>query len=315
MTLSSNLIVVAALMAGQASSDQRPTPANELKLRKTMVSLIDQLTLPARMAGVIQQLVLEDGTKVQEGLVIKSGQLLGNLDNEDAMARQHAAESEHRVAMAEEAKAKANILASQATVGVASAEVAASEQIRKGSPAAVSEQELRRQKLTVVRAQSEHEVAQKEQETAVLTIEAKKAQLDVAGITVKHHRIESTLDGIIVQMYRRPGEWVNPGDPIMKIVFLDRLRVEGFVNADQYTPDEIMGKAVEVIATLPRDRVERFPAVIAYVSPVVEASGEYRVWCEVENRRHNAHWILRPGMITEMTIKLDSQPAKVASKN
>src|SRR5687767_11908310 len=105
MTLSSILIVVAALMAGQVSSgDQRPAPANELKLRKTMVSLIEQQTLPARMAGVIQNLVLEDGTKVQEGVTVKAGQLLGTLDNEDAVARQRAAEKEHAVAIAEEAK-------------------------------------------------------------------------------------------------------------------------------------------------------------------------------------------------------------------
>jgi hypothetical protein len=113
-------------------------------------------------------------------------------------------------------------------------------------------------------------------------------------------------------MYRRSGEWVSPGDPILRVVFMNKLRVEGFVDADKYTPDEIMGKSVEVTAFLPHDRVERFPAVITYVSPLVEASGEFRVWCDVENRQHNGHWILRPGMSAEMAIRLNSQSAKVA---
>jgi hypothetical protein len=94
---------------------------------------------------------------------------------------------------------------------------------------------------------------------------------------------------------------------------MDKLRVEGFVDADKYSPDEVFGKAVDVTANLPHDRTERFAGVITYVSPIVEASGEYRVWCEVENRQHNGHWILRPGMTAEMMIKLNSQPAKVAT--
>jgi multidrug resistance efflux pump len=313
MTPSSQLVAVATLLAVQVSSDQRPTP-NELRLPKCMVSLIKQLQLPAEQAGVIKKLELEDGTVVQEGLSIKKGLLLGMLDDEDAKARQRAAEAEHRVSLAEKSKADASIKAAAATTDVARAELASSKAIRAQAQGGVSDQEVRRQELTVTRADSEHVVAQKEAETAGLTIEAKKAQLDVAGITVKHHRIESSLDGIIVQMFRRPGEWVNPGEPILRVLYMDKLRVEGFVDADQYTPDEIHGKAVEVVANLPRERVERFPAVITFVSPLVDASGEYRVWCEVENRQHNGHWILRPGMIAEMTIKLNSQAAKVAKK-
>jgi multidrug resistance efflux pump len=311
MTLSCNLIAVAALLAGQ-TGDQRPTP-NEMRLTKAMVSLIHFNLVPARQAGVIKQLTLDDGTVVQEGLSVKKGTLLGILDDEDAMARQRAAQSEQRVAVSEKAKADASITAAAATIKVAEAEVAASKAIRQQAKAAVSDQELRRQELTVTRAISEHVVAGKEAETAGLTIEAKQAQLDVAGITVKHHRIESALDGVIVQMYRRVGDWVSPGDPIMRIVYMDKLRVEGFVDADKYSPDEVFGKAVDVTANLPHDRTERFAGVITYVSPIVEASGEYRVWCEVENRQHNGHWILRPGMTAEMMIKLNSQPAKVAT--
>jgi multidrug resistance efflux pump len=314
MPLSYNLIAVAVLLTGQSSGDQRPTP-NELKLSKSMVSLIRHNQIAALQAGVIKELALPDGSIVQEGLSVTKGQVLGRLNDEDALARKSAAQAEHRVSIADEAKAKASILASAATVEVAKAEVAVSEAIRRAAKAGVSDQEYRRQQLTVTRAQSENDVAGKEAETAALTVEAKQAQLEVANITVKHHRIESPLDGIIVQLYRRQGDWVSPGDPIMRVVYMDKLRVEGFVNADKYTPDEVFGKAVEVTAYLPRDRVERFTAAITYVSPLVEASGEYRVWCEVDNRQHNGHWILRPGMTAEMTIKLNSQAVKVATSS
>src|SRR6187455_2997931 len=161
MTMSCNLIAVAALLAGQASSDQRPTP-NELRLTKAMVSLIRFNIVPANQGGVIQSLALADGTVVQEGLSVKKGELLGMLDDEDARARARAAESEHRVSIAEEAKAKASILASAATINVARQEVEASKAIRAQAKSGVSDQEFRRQQLTVTRAESEHVVAEKE---------------------------------------------------------------------------------------------------------------------------------------------------------
>jgi multidrug resistance efflux pump len=300
------------LCVAQTSSDGRPTPG-ELKLPRSMVSLILHNQLPARQAGVIKLLQLEDGTPVQEGMTVTRGQILGKLDDDDARARRRAAETEQKVALAEREKAAAGIKAAEATTKVAQAEVAESEDINRRAPGSVPSTQVRRQQLTVERAASEEIVAHRELETATLTIDAKDAQFEVASITLNHHQIESSIDGIIVQLYRRVGEWVSPGDPIMRIVFIDKVRVEGFVDAESHTPDQIMGRAVEVVVVLPQGRTERFTSVISYVSPLVE-SGEYRVWCDVDNRKYNNHWILRPGMFAEMTVKLNSPSSKVASR-
>lgn len=306
-------ILAATLLIAQQGSDARPNPG-EVRLSRGLVSLIQQVQVPARQAGVIKALVLEDGTVVQEGLSVQKHQLLGMLDNEDALARQRAAVTEHKVAEAERRKADASIKAATATVQVADAEVEESKFINKRTPGAVPLTQVRRQELTVERAMSEEEVAKEELNTATLAIDAKQAQLDVADITVRHHQIQSPTDGVIVQLYRREGEWVSPGDAIMRIVYMDRVRVEGFVDANKYLPAEIVGREVEIAILLPHDRVEKFKSRISFVSPLVEASGEYRVWCDVENRRLDEHWILRPGMYAEMTIDLTSAPAKVAVK-
>ena len=304
-------VLTLSLLAGQVSSDNRPAP-NELRLSNSMISLIRYQALPARQAGVLKELALEDGTLVQEGLSVKKGQYLGILDDEDSRARQRAAETEHKVAGAEQLKAKAGIQAARATVDVAAAEVVESSDINRRAPGSVPQTQVRRQELTVKRAASEAEVADRELETATLMIDAKHAQLEVATITVNHHRIAAAQDGVIVQVFRRVGEWVQPGDAIMRIVYMDKLRVEGFVDSDAFTADEIFGREVEVTAQLPRGRIEKFRSVISFVDPVV-LSGNFRVWCDVENRQHNGHWILRPGNNAEMTIKLGSVPAKVAT--
>jgi multidrug resistance efflux pump len=244
---------------------------------------------------------------------VRRGQILGKLDDDDARARRRAAETEQKVAISQKEKAAAGLTSAKATTNVARAEVVESVEINKRAPGSVPPTQVRRQELTVERAASEEIVADRELETATLTIDAKDAQFDVADITWKHHQIESSIDGVIVQLYRRVGEWVSPGDPIMRIVHLDKVRVEAFVDAEQYTPDQIFGREVEVTMYLPNGRTERFSSVISYVNPLVE-SGEHRVWCDVVNRRHNGHWILNPGRFAEMSINLNSTPAKVASR-
>jgi hypothetical protein len=55
---------------------------------------------------------------------------------------------------------------------------------------------------------------------------------------------------------------------------------------------------------MPRGRTETFTSTISYVSPLVQASGDYRVVCEVKNRKANGFWVMLPGMDAELTIKL-----------
>jgi hypothetical protein len=234
------------------------------------------------------------------------------LDDEDARARRRAAETEQKVAVAGKGKADAAIKAAEATTKVAIAEVEESKDINRRSAAAIAPTQIRRQELTAERAASEAIVAQREVETAALTIDAKEAQLELASIQLKHHQIEASRDGVIVELYRRVGEWVNPGDPIMRIVYMDMVRVQGFVNAQAFTPDQLIDREAVVTVQLPQGRTERFVGKISFASPLVE-SGEFRVWCDVANRRHKDHWILRPGNFVEMTIRLDSASGKLAA--
>ena len=85
---------------------------------------------------------------------------------------------------------------------------------------------------------------------------------------------------------------------------MDRLRVEGDVSAATYTPDQLMGKPVTVEVRFPRDRVVKFQGEVTFVSPIVNISGDYQVWAEVENREENGFWLLRPGLRAEMIINL-----------
>jgi hypothetical protein len=43
---------------------------------------------------------------------------------------------------------------------------------------------------------------------------------------------------------------------------------------------------------------------IAFVSPLVETSGEYRLWADVRNEAPNGFYLIRPGLTAEMTVHL-----------
>ena len=274
-----------------------------------IVSAKENIPIPAQQAGVIFQMQTEDGQVVEEGYTVKAGQVIGKLDDEDASARRKAADLEHKVAQAEYAKASANVVAAKATVDVARAEVDESNEVNQRVPDAIPKTQVRRQVLTVTRSVAEAGVAESDVKVASFTADLKQAQVDVADINLKKHQIISPIDGVLVQLFRKPGEWVSPGDPIARIVRMDKLRVEGFVDASKYLPEEIGGQPVTIIIRRPNREPEEFQATITFASPIVEASGEYRIWADVDNRLvKDRFWILRPGMEAEMRISLTSNP-------
>ncbi|HRX80873.1 MAG: HlyD family efflux transporter periplasmic adaptor subunit [Planctomycetaceae bacterium] len=299
------VLLVAQSAMAQTGADRVPTDSRGLTLSDCIVSAKDHIQLPAQQAGVILLLETEDGLSVEEGFVVTAGQLIGKLDDEDAAARRDAAVLDHQVSMKERLKAESNVQAAVATEAVAQAELDESLDVNQRVRNSIPATQIRRQELTVTRSAMEKEVAAGDVEVAVFTTQQRQAQITVAEINVKKHQIVSPLDGILVQLYRKPGEWVSPGDPVARIVRMDKLRVEGFVDASRYLPEEIDGREVTVIIRRPNRDPETFKSTISFVSPIVEASGDYRVWAEVDNRTSlGSHWVLRPGMQAEMQIDL-----------
>ncbi len=88
---------------------------------------------------------------------------------------------------------------------------------------------------------------------------------------------------------------------------MDRLRIEGMVRADQYTPGQLANARTIFTVKLPHLGEQRFEGQTVFVSPVVEVTGEFTVWAEVTNSRDpkNGQWLLRPGLTGQLTIQLN----------
>jgi multidrug efflux pump subunit AcrA (membrane-fusion protein) len=145
-----------------------------------------------------------------------------------------------------------------------------------------------------------------EQALARLAAEARRAELNQADIDIARRKVLAPLSGTVVDVKRRAGEWVNPGDSVFRIVQLDRLRVEAFVDSTRYSHEELENQPMRVEVTFPRGRKELFTGRVVFVDPqILQPGGLYRVWAEVENRKNaKDQWVLQPGRHVVMEITL-----------
>ena len=259
------------------------------------------LEVSAQRSGL---LVSPGAAGVGEGDLVRRGDLLAQVD--DLQARQVLAIQELRLRAAEQGAANdVNIRYCLSNLKAIEAECQEAAEKNKAAPGTIPKKELRALLLALQRAKLELEQAEQNLAGARLALRVHKAELEAAAEELNRYRITAPLDGVVVRRYRYGGEWVQAGEPVMRIIRMDRLQVEGFVDAKQVAPHELAGRAVLVKARVSRGRVETFQAAVAFVSPVTEAGGKVRIKAELENRREDNHWLLRPGQSVEMTISLE----------
>ena len=294
-------IVLSGVLAGTAarSPAQPARPGASVTVPRCLVSLLQESQVPAQEAGVL----VEVG--VREGQQVSKGKVLGQIDATQAEIAQQVAGLQLSVAQ-ERVVNDINLRYSRAAADVAKAEYEAAIKINRGEPRTVPPMEVKRLELVWRKSTLQIEQAQHDLKVFALEAQVRQAELDAAKAQVARRQIRSPLDGVVVKIYCHAGEWFKPGDPAFHVVRMDKLRIEGFVNESQFRPSQIEDRPVSVEVGLALGRRERFSGKIEFVSPLVQAGGNYRVWAEVVNRQQDGRWVLRPGQLAQITIDLDS---------
>lgn len=280
-----------------ASVAAAPTAPPQITLNTCLVSLIQEARVPARQAGVLVELA------VREGQTVAKDALLARIDDTQAQLGHKAASLNLRVAL-EQARDDVNVRYAVAALKVAQAELRRAEEANAAIEGTVPEAEMDRLRLTCEKLQLEIERARMDQRIAGLQSWVKDAEVQAAAETLRRHQITAPFDGVVVEIFPHVGEWLEPGTPVVYLIEVDRLRVEGFVDQETVGPGEIAGCDVEVVVSLERGRQERFSGKVVFVDPRLQAGKDYRVWAEVDNRQENGAWLLRPGQKAQMTIFL-----------
>jgi multidrug efflux pump subunit AcrA (membrane-fusion protein) len=183
----------------------------------------------------------------------------------------------------------------KAELGVAEAE---SKQLTSELQVHVHTAELDEQQATISR--NRHLVAQERQKLkqAARTSETRRVELDLAKAMLDRRRVLSPLTGVVVRHSRQPGEFVEAGTPILRVIQLDRLRAEGFVDVAIASP-ALKSRPVRIEVTGIGARKKTLSGVISFVGQEVDPlNQQVRVWAEFESPELDVY----PGMTAEMTI-------------
>ena len=92
----------------------------------------------------------------------------------------------------------------------------------------------------------------------------------------------------------------KPGEAVLRIVNLDHLRAEGFLQA-RYFSEKLENRKVKLFVNLPHEVSAEFPGKIVFLDPETDpVNGQFHVWIDVSNQGLR----LRPGMRARMTLDL-----------
>jgi multidrug efflux pump subunit AcrA (membrane-fusion protein) len=166
----------------------------------------------------------------------------------------------------------------------------------------VKQSEVAALELAVKRRESELKQAQDGAQIAAITQRLREHDVAVAQRELDRRAIRSPLAGVVVQILRHKGEWVVPGDKVVRVLRIDRLRVEGFIAARDLH-QSLHGSAAAVTVTLPNQQTVEVRGKVVFVSPEIDiVNQQVLVWAEIENA--GPQFVLRPGMKATLAMEL-----------
>ena len=287
---------VSLLVAGTLGALPEQSNSDQPFIEHALVSLIEDVDVPAQESGLLLDISVREGDQVQEH------DPLAHVDDGRALTQKMAADIQLSAARAKAAD-DIDVRYAEAAYKVAVAELAEKKEANERVPGTVPRSEIRRLELTADRGRLQIDKSNLDLKVAKMNAEVHEAEVQAADENINRLEILAPIDGIVVATLRQKGEWVNPGDTVLRLVRMDRLRVEGFLNAREYDAHEIGNRAVSVAVTLAHNRKVQFSGRVVFVSPLVQAGSKFRVRAEVENRKENGQWLLRPGTAASMTIQ------------
>lgn len=292
------LFILGTFWLGISCADSSADETYPVELR-----LINESEISARDAGVLSRVAVAESHRV------KSGDLLAQLDDEESQLLVERARLEADIARR---KADDNFAVQSAEKGaaVARTDFQRAKASKNALDSSVSQSELDQLELKADQAELEAKRVRHEWETARLSLELKQNELRLAEQKHSRRRINSPLAGMVVQLYRHEGEWVEPGTAIARVIRLDRLRAEGYVNSRHIPPDAV-GSPARLALDSPGQAGQEFLGTLVFVSPEVDPiDGKTKIHAEFENRDN----LLRPGLHGTLRIDVRSAPSRKVPK-
>jgi multidrug efflux pump subunit AcrA (membrane-fusion protein) len=283
--------VATIALAGHVAAAEND--AMTIEVMSVVVNLAAEVELAAEEAGPLVELKAAEGTRV------KTGDLIGRLDERDAelevaraeIALRHAqqlADSKVKLLKAEEARELARLELDRAT--------AANQELAR----VVSESQLAKLRIELRQAELDVEQAKDDRAAAARAVEAAASELAMAQRARERRQILSPMDGVVVEVRRHAGEWLEPGQPVLRLVRDDRLRATGFVKLDQLVAP-LEGATATLNVVLPGNKQAQFTGRVSFASPEANPiNRQVKVIAEFDNPQGR----LRAGLPATMVVRI-----------
>jgi len=271
-----------------------PLDAEEpLYLPSVLLTVTETAEVSAARAGILAKLF------VREGQLVHQSQRVAKLDNAKALVNVEEVQLKLRMAQ-KVSEDDVDVRYAQKTYEQATSELRRSVAVNNDLPGTISERELELLQLAVERSELEIERAEKEHQLSKMKFEQHQVALRMAELELAEHTFLAPIAGMVVSVSKRSGEWIEPGNSIVKIVRIDRIRAEGFLLAEQ-AKLTLMGCPAELVVEVSKSSTIRSLGKITFVSPEVNPiSGMVRIWSEFDC----GDTPLRPGL--RGTIQIQS---------
>ncbi|MDB5348444.1 MAG: czcB 4 [Schlesneria sp.] len=261
---------------------------SSVRIADCRIVLIDHVVLACDRSGILKSVEFKEGMQVQ------ARQQVALVADEIAIANLSLAERKGGNDVEVRFNRKASEIAETEYRKNAEANKKAAD-AGKGNPVALLEVEklrLAAEKAVLSIEQAEHELLLNK-----LTAEVSRAEL-------ASYSVLAEFDGVVARIYRKKGEAVRQGDPIVEVVNTDRVRIEGRIDlADLKYAKQ--GAKVKVRLSIPDldlpEEREEFSGQITFVDLISDpVTHETRIFADVRNKDN----ILRAGLTAEMILEV-----------
>ena len=265
---------------------------NPIRVDGAQVFGAHKIEVAAQADGIIDHLLAD------EGHTVKKGDTLLSIDNRVALAELAVAQKELEAAQ-KQAEQTAEVDYAKKAAEVSDAEY---EDIftlyNKGS---ATYSEARRKELEKQRARSGIDVASVKHEQEILAAEVNKEKVKASQVKLDLYKVIAPFDGVVFLRLRDQGEWIRSGEPILKLVHLNEMKVQLFVPIEGISVAELQGAPMRVSVRINAKDVAAYDTHVEFVSPEID-SRKVRVTTRIQNQQLGGAWLLRDGMTASVEI-------------
>jgi multidrug efflux pump subunit AcrA (membrane-fusion protein) len=291
-----------------ASLDGASLDGGRVEVSDCVVRFADEVDVPALETGRVAEV------SVRQNDPVKAGDAIARLDDRSLLIRRRSAQLRLGSAQSD-AQDDVEIRYAEVALQEAEAELETSRSIQNDVRGAVPLSQIRKLRLAVERGRLE--VSQAKKRTQRAQTEALLREADLAEIDDQLSKLhtDSPIDGVVLEVMRSAGEWVNKGEAVATVGRIDRLHVHALVASEAIAPASCRGLPVSVTWTDDATgQSQTLRGQVLSVDPQTLPGGRFRLHAEITNGlRPGAaadRWLLQPGAPVRMTIYTASPIAR-----